>query len=179
MTDLSHSRPANGASILGVSKIKHSRRYTSGDVRLWDTFHWDSGASNLLPAQGIGAETPTPHVSLVRVTDTVACAAYENGECFCGSRFIYIIYIYTVYITTVPDRNASECLGCVDVWSTESIGEPIHHYQHLQQVCALALSTDAPVVTSASGSQVRVDTPDDRGYWRTVRLAQLSKPVSR
>ncbi|XP_034155220.2 F-box/WD repeat-containing protein 8 isoform X2 [Pangasianodon hypophthalmus] len=119
--------------------------YTSGDVRLWDTLHWDSGALNLQPAHSTRAETPLPHVSLVRVTDTVACAAYENG--------------------------------CVDVWSTESGVEPIHHYQHLQRVCALDLCADAPVVTSASGSEVRVDTPDDRGYWRTVCLTQLAKPV--
>lgn len=56
--------------------------------------------------------------------------------------------------------------------------EPIHHYQHPQRVCALALSADAPAVTSASGSEVRVDAPDDRGYWKTVRLARLAKPVS-
>ncbi|KAK3514348.1 hypothetical protein QTP70_015876 [Hemibagrus guttatus] len=119
--------------------------YTSGDVRLWDTLHWDSGALNLQPSHSIRAETSPPHVNLVRVTDTVACAAYENG--------------------------------CVEVWSTESGVEPIHHYQHLQQVCALDVSTDAPVVTSASGLEVRVDTPDDRGYWRTVCLTQLAKPV--
>ncbi|XP_058231586.1 F-box/WD repeat-containing protein 8 isoform X2 [Hemibagrus wyckioides] len=119
--------------------------YTSGDVRLWDTLHWDSGALNLQPGHSIRAETSPPHVNLVRVTDTVACAAYENG--------------------------------CVEVWSTESGAEPIHHYQHLQQVCALDMSADLPVVTSASGSEVRVDTPDDRGYWRTVCLTQLAKPV--
>lgn len=119
--------------------------YTSGDVRLWDTLHWDSGAWNLQPAHSIRDETPPPYVSLVRVTDAVACAAYENG--------------------------------CVDVWSTESGVEPIHHYEHLQQVCALDLSADAPVVASAAGSEVRVDTPDARGYWRTVCLTQLAKPV--
>ncbi|TSU24190.1 F-box/WD repeat-containing protein 8 [Bagarius yarrelli] len=110
--------------------------YTSGDVRLWDTVHWDSGALNLQPAHSTRDETPPPYVNLVRVTDTVACAAYENG--------------------------------CVDVWSTQSGVEPIHHYQHLQRACALDVSADAPVVTSATGSEVRVDTPDDRGYWRTV-----------
>ncbi|KAF5894633.1 F-box/WD repeat-containing protein 8, partial [Clarias magur] len=119
--------------------------YTSGDVRLWDTLHWDSGALNLQPAHIIRAETPLPYVSLVRVTDTIACAAYENG--------------------------------CVAVWSTESGVEPIHHYQHLQRVCALDLGSDAPVLTSASGSEVRVDALDDRGYWRTVCLKQVDKPV--
>ncbi|XP_060763432.1 F-box/WD repeat-containing protein 8 isoform X2 [Neoarius graeffei] len=119
--------------------------YTSGDARLWDTVHWDSGAVNLHPAYSMRSETPSPHVCLVRVTDAVACAAYENGR--------------------------------VDVWSTESGGEPVHFYQHLQRVCALDLGADAPVVTSASGSVIRVDTPDDRGYWRTVCLNQLAKPV--
>ncbi|KAI5088149.1 F-box/WD repeat-containing protein 8 [Silurus meridionalis] len=119
--------------------------YTSGDVRLWDTLHWDTGALNLQPAHSTRAETPSAYVSAVRVTDTVACAAYENG--------------------------------CVNVWSTRSGREPIHHYQHLQQVCALDLSADTPVVSSASGSEVRVDAPDDRGYWSTVCLTQLDKPV--
>ncbi|KAK2845397.1 hypothetical protein Q7C36_010251 [Tachysurus vachellii] len=119
--------------------------YTSGDVRLWDTLHWESGALNLQPSHSIRAETTPPQINLVQVTDSVACAAYENG--------------------------------CVEVWSTESDVEPIHHYQHLQQVCALDVSSDAPVVTSASGSEVRVDAPDDRGYWRNVCLTQLAKPV--
>lgn len=66
----------------------------------------------------------------------------------------------------------------MDVWSTESGVEPIHHYQHLQPVCALDVSADAPVVTSASGSEVRVDTADDRGYWKTMGITQLAKPVS-
>ncbi|GAA6074622.1 F-box/WD repeat-containing protein 8 isoform X1, partial [Tachysurus ichikawai] len=119
--------------------------YTSGDVRLWDTLHWESGALNLQPSHSIRAETTPPQINLVQVTDSVACAAYENG--------------------------------CVEVWSTESDVEPIHHYRHLQQVCALDVSSDAPVVTSASGSEVRVDTPDEQGYWRTVCLTQLAKPV--
>lgn len=67
-------------AVLGGSNIRHFPRYTSGDVRLWDTLHWDSGASNLQPAHSIRDETPPPYVSLVRVTDAVACAAYENGE---------------------------------------------------------------------------------------------------
>ncbi|XP_076846070.1 F-box/WD repeat-containing protein 8 [Brachyhypopomus gauderio] len=119
--------------------------YTSGDVRLWDTLHWDSGALYLKPAHTITDETPPPHASAVRVREGVACAAYENG--------------------------------CVEVWSTESGLEAIHHYQHLQRVCALDLCADGPVLASASGSEVRVDCPDDKGYWRTRCLTQLAKPV--
>uniref|UniRef100_A0AAY5ELV7 F-box/WD repeat-containing protein 8 n=1 Tax=Electrophorus electricus TaxID=8005 RepID=A0AAY5ELV7_ELEEL len=115
--------------------------YTSGDVRLWDTLHWDSGASYLRPAHTIRDESPPPHVSFVRVIEAVACAAYENG--------------------------------CVDVWSTESGLEAVHHYQHLQRVCALDLGADGPVLASASGSEVRVDSPDDQGYWRTRCLTRL------
>lgn len=117
--------------------------YTSGDVRLWDTLHWDK--SYLHPTHSIRDETPAPYVSHVRVNKTVATAAYENG--------------------------------CVDVWSTETGLEPIHQYQHVQRVHALDLSPDSPAVASASGPDVRVDAPDERGYWRSQCLVQLPKPV--
>lgn len=58
-----------------------SVRYTSGDVRLWDTLHWDSRASYLKP-NGLTANTdPRPHVDHVQVNGTVAAAAYEDGMC--------------------------------------------------------------------------------------------------
>ncbi|KAL6465227.1 hypothetical protein MHYP_G00253600 [Metynnis hypsauchen] len=119
--------------------------YTSGDIRLWDTVHWDSGALYLKAAHTIRDDFPPPHVSSVRVCETVASAVYENG--------------------------------CVDVWSTEAGLEPIHHYQHLQRVHALDLSTDGPVLATASGLEVRVDSPDDGGYWKSRCITQLSKPV--
>lgn len=117
--------------------------YTSGDVRLWDTLHWDT--SYLQSTHSIRNESPAPHISLVRVNKTIATAAYENG--------------------------------CVDVWSTETGREPIHQYQHLQRVHALDLSSECPALASASGPQVRVDTPDEQGYWRSQSLIQLPKPV--
>uniref|UniRef100_A0A672IGT7 F-box/WD repeat-containing protein 8 n=1 Tax=Salarias fasciatus TaxID=181472 RepID=A0A672IGT7_SALFA len=119
--------------------------YTSGDVRLWDTLHWDSAAS-YLKANGLSASTdPRPHVSHVQVNDAVAAAAYEDG--------------------------------CVDLWSTETGGVPIHHYQSAGQVQALALSPDSPALVSASGPDVRLDHASDCGYWRTVCRAQLPKTV--
>lgn len=58
-------------------------RYTSGDVRLWDTLHWDL-TSSYLKANGLSANTtPRPHVAHVQVSSTVAAAAYEDGECVC------------------------------------------------------------------------------------------------
>ncbi|XP_067295606.1 F-box/WD repeat-containing protein 8 [Pseudorasbora parva] len=117
--------------------------YTSGDVRLWDTLHWDK--SYLHPTHYIRNETPAPYVSHVRVNKTVATAAYENG--------------------------------CVDVWSTETGLEPIHQYQHLRRVHALDLSPDSPALASASGPDVRVDAPDEKGYWKSRCLVQLPKPV--
>lgn len=58
-------------------------RYTSGDVRLWDTLHWDSTAS-YLKANSLSANTePRPHVSHVQVNGMLAAAAYEDGQCLC------------------------------------------------------------------------------------------------
>ncbi|XP_028270049.1 F-box/WD repeat-containing protein 8-like isoform X1 [Parambassis ranga] len=119
--------------------------YTSGDVRLWDTLHWDSSAS-YLKANSLSANTePRPHVSHVQVNGTVAAAAYEDG--------------------------------CVDLWSTETGGEPIHHFQVSGRIQALALSPDSPALVSAAGSDVRLDSANDCGYWRTVCRAQLPKTV--
>ncbi|XP_061586516.1 F-box/WD repeat-containing protein 8 [Cololabis saira] len=119
--------------------------YSSGDVRLWDTLHWDSTAS-YLKANGLSANTnPRPLVSHVQVNVSVAAAAYEDG--------------------------------CVDLWSTESGGQPLHHYQSPGRIQALALSPDSPVLVSAAGSQVRLDSANDRGYWRTVSQVQLPNPV--
>uniref|UniRef100_A0A3P8SR87 F-box/WD repeat-containing protein 8 n=1 Tax=Amphiprion percula TaxID=161767 RepID=A0A3P8SR87_AMPPE len=119
--------------------------YTSGDVRLWDTLHWDSAAS-YLKANSLSANTePRPHVSHVQVNGTVAAAAYEDG--------------------------------CVDLWSTETGGQPIHHYQSPGRIQALALSPDSPVLLSAAGSDVRLDRADDCGYWRTACQAQLPSTV--
>lgn len=77
----------------------------------------------------------------------------------------------TLYVSVVI------CLGCVDVWSTETGLEPIHHYQHLQRVRALDLSPDCPTLASASGPEVRLDSTDEQGYWRSQCLNQLPKPV--
>lgn len=119
--------------------------YTSGDVRLWDTLHWDSAAS-YLKANSLSANSePRPYVSLVQVNSTVAVAAYEDG--------------------------------CVDVWSTETGGQPIYHFQCPERIGTLTLSNDAPLLGSSSGPDVRLDRPDDCGYWKTVYHAHLTKTV--
>ncbi len=69
-------------------------------------------------------------------------------------------------------------IGCVDLWSTETGGEPIYHYQSPGRIQALALSPDSPILGSAAGPDVRLDRADDRGYWRTLCQAQLPKAVS-
>lgn len=70
-------------------------RYTSGDVRLWDTLHWDSTAS-YLKANSLSANSdPRPYVSHVQVNSTVAAAAYEDGECVCDSVMVH--YDYCLY----------------------------------------------------------------------------------
>ncbi|KAL0979052.1 hypothetical protein UPYG_G00179860 [Umbra pygmaea] len=119
--------------------------YTSGDVRLWNTLHWDSAASYLKPSPLTADVTPRPHAGPVSVNDTVAVAAYNDG--------------------------------CVDVWSTETGQEPVHHLQLPGMVNTLALSLDSPTMAIASGLDVRLEQSDDRGYWRTLCQATLPKPV--
>ena len=66
----------------------------------------------------------------------------------------------------------------VEVWSAETGGEPVFHYQSVGRVHALALSPDSPTLASATGVDVRLDQPDQRGYWKTLVQARLPKPVS-
>ncbi|KAG7490914.1 F-box/WD repeat-containing protein 8 [Solea senegalensis] len=136
-----------GKVLCDVSSFDHFvlAGYTSGDVRLWDTLHWDAKASYLKP-NGLSANMdPRPHACHVQVNSTVAAAAYDDG--------------------------------CVDLWSTETGGEPIHHYQIPGRIQAFALSPDSPVLCAASGPDIRLDCADDRGYWRTLCQAQLPKTV--
>ncbi|MED6241718.1 hypothetical protein ATANTOWER_025046 [Ataeniobius toweri] len=119
--------------------------YTSGDVRLWNTLHWDL-TSSYLKTNSLSANThPRPHVSHVQVNSTVAAASYEDG--------------------------------CVDLWSTETGGEPIHHYQSPGRIQAFGLSLDSPVLVSATGTKVRLDSADDYGHWRTICETKLPKTV--
>ncbi|XP_003975242.2 F-box/WD repeat-containing protein 8 [Takifugu rubripes] len=119
--------------------------YTSGDVRLWDTLHWDSTASYLKTNGLSGNSDPRPFVTHVQVNNTVAAAAYEDG--------------------------------CVDLWSTETGGEPIQHYQSPGAIQVMALSPDSPVLGSVTGPNIRLDHANDQGYWRTLHQAQLPKNV--
>lgn len=58
-------------------------RYTSGDVRLWDTLHWDSSASYLKTTSSLGASWENrPAVSHVQVNSILAAAAYNDGKAF-------------------------------------------------------------------------------------------------
>lgn len=68
-------------------------------------------------------------------------------------------------------------VGSVDVWSLETGGEPILHYQVPAEVRSLSLSPDFPVLASVSQNQVRLDQADDRGYWRTLCRTQIHNTV--
>ena len=60
--------------------MRVSGRYTSGDVRLWDTLHWDCAASYLRPRSLACSAAPRPQVTLVQVNRTLAAAAYLDGQ---------------------------------------------------------------------------------------------------
>lgn len=68
-------------------------------------------------------------------------------------------------------------VGCVDLWSTETGGEPIQHYQSPGAIQVMALSPDSPVLGSVTGPNIRLDHANDQGYWRTLHQAQLPKDV--
>lgn len=56
--------------------------------------------------------------------------------------------------------------------------EPIHRYQHNQRIQALALGSKGATVATASGLEVKVESPDDRGFWQTTGTFEIQKLVS-
>ncbi|XP_038008340.1 F-box/WD repeat-containing protein 8 isoform X2 [Motacilla alba alba] len=68
--------------------------------------------------------------------------------------------------------------GTVSVWSLLLGREPIHHFQHNQHIQALALAPGGAAVATASGFQVRVESPDDRGFWQTPGTFEIQKLVN-
>lgn len=70
------------------------------------------------------------------------------------------------------------CAGTVSVWSLLLGQEPIHHFQHNQRIQALALAPGGAAVATASGFQVKVESPDDKGFWQTPGTFEIQKLVS-
>ncbi|XP_048411881.1 F-box/WD repeat-containing protein 8 isoform X2 [Stegostoma tigrinum] len=68
--------------------------------------------------------------------------------------------------------------GAVDVWSTVLAQEPVHHYQHSQEIEAVAIASDNAVIATCSGYQVRLEACDEKGYWRTAEQFELQKLAS-
>uniref|UniRef100_A0A7N4NYH4 F-box and WD repeat domain containing 8 n=1 Tax=Sarcophilus harrisii TaxID=9305 RepID=A0A7N4NYH4_SARHA len=120
--------------------------YTSGDVRLWDTRTWDFTAPILEPMHGAAEPGSQPHVSFVRINNSLAVAAYEDGT--------------------------------VNVWSLMIGRDPVHCYQHNLKIQALALSLEGATIATASGSEVRVECPNDKGYWETAAHFEIQKLVN-
>ncbi|XP_072456430.1 F-box/WD repeat-containing protein 8 isoform X3 [Notamacropus eugenii] len=119
--------------------------YTSGDVRLWDTRTWDYTAPILEPMHGAAEPGSQPHVSFVRINNSLAVAAYEDGT--------------------------------VNVWSLMIGRDPVHCYQHNLKIQALALSLEGATIATASGFEVRVECPNDKGYWETVAHFEVQKLI--
>ena len=55
-------------------------RYTSGDVRVWDTRTWDYTAPFLESEFEEDEPGMQPYVSFVRINSSLAVAAYEDGK---------------------------------------------------------------------------------------------------
>ncbi|NWS99521.1 FBXW8 protein, partial [Mionectes macconnelli] len=68
--------------------------------------------------------------------------------------------------------------GTVSVWNLLLGREPIHHYQHNQKIQALALGPEGAAVATASGFEVKVESPDDRGFWHTTAAFEIQKLVN-
>ena len=60
--------------------VSFSSRYTSGDVRVWDTRTWDYVAPFLESEDEEDEPGMQPNVSFVRINSSLAVAAYEDGK---------------------------------------------------------------------------------------------------
>lgn len=70
------------------------------------------------------------------------------------------------------------CTGTISVWSLMFGREPIHRYQHNQRIQALALGSEGATVATASGFEVKVESPNDGGFWQTTETFEIQKLVS-
>ncbi|XP_069610808.1 F-box/WD repeat-containing protein 8 [Ranitomeya imitator] len=95
-------------------------------------------------------------------------AADDSGP----SRYVSFVQISKSLAVAAYDN------GTIDVWSLLVGREPIHHYQHNQKLQALALSPETAAIATASTFQIKVESPDDRGYWRTSCSFQTQKLVN-
>ncbi|XP_062445829.1 F-box/WD repeat-containing protein 8 [Rhea pennata] len=68
--------------------------------------------------------------------------------------------------------------GTVSVWSLMVGREPIHRYQHNQRIQALALGSEGAAVATASGFEVKVESPNDKGFWQTTETFEIQKLVN-
>ncbi|XP_071428351.1 F-box/WD repeat-containing protein 8 isoform X2 [Pithys albifrons albifrons] len=68
--------------------------------------------------------------------------------------------------------------GTITVWNALLGQEPIHHYQHNQRLQALALGPEGAAVATASGFEVRLETPRDTGFWQTTATFEIQKLVN-
>ncbi|KAM5194291.1 F-box/WD repeat-containing protein 8 isoform 2-T2 [Mantella aurantiaca] len=66
----------------------------------------------------------------------------------------------------------------IDVWCLQLGREPIHHYRHNQKIQALALCPETAAIATASSFEIKVESPDDRGYWRSSSIFQTQKLVN-
>ncbi|XP_071619851.1 F-box/WD repeat-containing protein 8 isoform X2 [Heliangelus exortis] len=67
--------------------------------------------------------------------------------------------------------------GTISVWSLMFGREPIHRYQHNQRIQALALGSEGATVATASGFEVKVESPNDRGFWQTTGTFEIQKLI--
>uniref|UniRef100_A0A8B9YXT7 F-box/WD repeat-containing protein 8 n=1 Tax=Buteo japonicus TaxID=224669 RepID=A0A8B9YXT7_9AVES len=65
-----------------------------------------------------------------------------------------------------------------NVWNLMFGREPIHRYQHNQRIQALALASEGATVATASGFEVKVESPNDRGFWQTTATFEIQKLVN-
>uniref|UniRef100_A0A8C5TSG1 F-box/WD repeat-containing protein 8 n=1 Tax=Malurus cyaneus samueli TaxID=2593467 RepID=A0A8C5TSG1_9PASS len=68
--------------------------------------------------------------------------------------------------------------GTVSVWSLLFGREPIHHFQHNQRIQALALAPGGTAVATASAFEVKLESPDDKGFWQSPAMFEIQKLVN-
>lgn len=72
--------PCMASRFLLEPRLFFSSRYTSGEVRVWDTRTWDYVAPFLESESEEEDPGMQPYVSFVRINSSLAVAAYEDGE---------------------------------------------------------------------------------------------------
>ncbi|OBS81316.1 hypothetical protein A6R68_20483 [Neotoma lepida] len=151
-------------------------KYTSGDVRVWDTRTWDYVAPFLESESEEEEPGMQPYVSFVRINSSLAVAAYEDDVFVC-TLFEFLLSKRALLLSQHSLELSVFSAGILNIWDLRTGKFPIHRFEHDARIQALALSREEATVATASAFDVVMLYPNEEGYWHVAAEFEVQKLV--